>query len=152
MSLGNMNFLPGPKFTFSGEALNLLLDAAREVAKQFEPQVVKAPPKQLPMLSVEELEKAILSALEELRREKFAVSGMVPIYEVRAVIRQQFGEDSARHDVLDEAFHQLRRGNRLRLIPIADPARATAEQLQDSIPGVGETLFYLETAHEPAAV
>jgi hypothetical protein len=71
---------------------------------------------------------------------------------VRAEVRRRLGEAAGRHDHFDEVVLGLWRAKRLRLTPIADPGRATAEELQDAIPGVGETLFYLEPAHEPAPV
>ncbi len=85
-------------------------------------------------------------------RERHAVGGLVPIHEVRAAVRKQFGETAARHDVFDEVVLGLWRTQKLRLTPITDHAKATPDQLQDAIPGVGEILFYLEPAHAPAIV
>jgi hypothetical protein len=48
---------------------------------------------------------------------------------------------------LDEPIRELWRRGRVRMVALADLTRATSEQLNDSIPGVHETLFYLENAH-----
>jgi hypothetical protein len=77
---------------------------------------------------------------------------LVPIHEVRAEVLAQFGPAAARHDVFDEAVLGLWRAKQVRLTPIADRGKVTPQQLQDAIPGVGETLYYLEGAHESAAV
>ena len=61
-------------------------------------------------------------------------------------------DPAARHDVFDEAVLRLWRAKRVRLTPISDHARATPDQLRDAIPGMGEMLFYLEAARDPAAV
>jgi hypothetical protein len=39
----------------------------------------------------------------------------------------------------------------LRFPGISNPRDATPDELRDAVPGVGETLFYLEPAREPAA-
>jgi hypothetical protein len=127
--------------------LNDLLEAAREAAKQFggAPKAEAAAP------DPARLEQTILASFEELLRERHAVTGMVPIHEVRAGVRRQLGETAARHDVFDPAVHALRQAGRLRLIPITDGTQASPEQAQASIPGIGETLFFLETTREPVA-
>ena len=80
----------------------------------------------------------------ELRRERHANTGLVPIHEVRSQIRQRHGEAAASHAVLDEVLKGLRRSRKLGLLSLSDRSRATSEQLHDSIVGVGETFFYLE--------
>jgi hypothetical protein len=54
--------------------------------------------------------------------------------------------------LFDDVVLELWRDKRIRLTPISDHARATPEQLQNAIPGVGEILFYMEAAHAPVAV
>jgi predicted transcriptional regulator len=147
IALGNIRFENGRRqFRFPGEMLNRLLEAAREVGKQFTATTPSIPPVR------EELERAILATFGELRREQHSTSGLVPIHEVRTAIRQQFGDSAARHDVFDEGVLGLWRAKKLRLIPITDLSKATPDQIQDAIPGVGETLFYLEAAHATAPV
>ncbi len=141
--LGNAAFPAERTFHLPGAALNALVEAARSVAKQFgeiEPASI-APPQPA------QLELAIIAALEELLRERHAQTGMVPIHEIREQIRREFGEVAARHELFDESLHRLRRGDEVILSPITDLSRASHEQLQASIPGLGETLFYAERGH-----
>jgi DNA-binding PadR family transcriptional regulator len=145
--LANTDFPEDREFRLKGGALNALLEAAREVGKQFTPPAA-AP--DMP-LDQSELERAILAAFEELLRERHAVTGMVPIHEVRAEVQRQLGTQAARHDTFDQAVISLRHAGRFRLVPITDLSKASLDQRQASIPGIGETLFYLEPAHEPAA-
>lgn len=105
-----------------------------------------------PAASPEELRHAILESFEELLREEHGVTRLVPIHQVREAIRKRLGSTSARHDHFDEAVLSLWRKKRLGIVPITDPSRATPEQLRDSIPGEGDTLYYLEVAHEPVSV
>jgi DNA-binding PadR family transcriptional regulator len=146
--LANAEFPAGRKFTLTGEVLTALLEAAREVGKQF----ASAPGDQAEHPSGADLEQAVLAAFGALLRERHAVGGLVPVHEVRAEVRRRFGDAAARHEVFDEVVLRLWRAKKLRLTPIADHAKATPAQLSDGIPGVGETLFYLEAAHAPAAV
>jgi predicted transcriptional regulator len=148
VAIGNTAFPADRTFPLPGRVLNDLLEAAREVGKQFVPAAADQP--RTP--SGGELEHAILSTFEELLRERYAVSGLVPVPDVRAAIRSRFGDRAARHDMFDEAILGLWRSKKVRLTPIADHAKATPDQLHDAIPGLGETLFYLEAARDPAAV
>ena len=141
--LGNAAFPAERAFHLPGAALNALLEAARTVGKQF--GEVRPAPTPLPQPA--QLERAIITTLEELLRERHAQTGMVPIHEIREEIRRQFGEGASRHDLFDESLHRLRRGNEVILSPITDLSRASNEQLQASIPGLGETLFYVERGH-----
>jgi DNA-binding PadR family transcriptional regulator len=156
MALGNMKFSDESQLTIKGRVLNDLMEAARDAAKEFEPSAGSgaSAPSSRPSgsTSPEQIERAIMEAFDELRREKYAMSGMVPIHEIRQRIRQRVGADAARHEVLDDVVQNLWRTGRLRLIPLTDHGNATPEQMQDSIPGMGETLFFVEMAHEPAVV
>jgi hypothetical protein len=99
-------------------------------------------------LTVEE----ILRAFEDLRRERFARNGIVPVYELRRLLAARHGAETVSHAALDPLLKQLRRDKRLRMIAIGDLSEATTDQLDDSLPGENETFFYLETAHEYAHV
>ena len=90
-----------------------------------------------------DLAAAVLEVFEELRREKYGHTGMVPIHEIRRGIAGRLGPAAARHDVLDEAIKRLGR-ERLRMLPINDASHVSAEELNDSIRGLNETWFYLE--------
>ncbi len=146
LQLGGLEFYGNSLFSLRGRVLNELLEAARDAAKQFEaPERKPAVP-----VSTAEIAHAVMEEFNALRREKYHSSGMVPIHEVRQHIRSLFGDAAGRHDIFDEVIRQLRQEGRLRLSSISDHSRATPEELQDSIPGVGETLFNLEVAHESA--
>lgn len=147
LAVGNSAFPDDRKFPLTGRVLNQLLEMAREVGKQFtpDPELPVPPPK------AEEIERAILAAFEEMLRERHHVTGLVPIHEVRDAVRHRFGEVAARHDVFDPVLLRLRLTGGLRLVPISNPRDATPEQLRASVPGMGETIFYLEAAREPAA-
>jgi hypothetical protein len=148
IKLANADFPKDREFRLKGDALAALLEAAREVGKQFTPQ----PPEPTTRpLEQADLERVALTAFEELLRERHTVTGMVPIHEVRSEVRRQLGDRAARHDTLDQVILRLRHNGPFRLVPITDQSKASTDQLQASIPGIGETLFYMEAAHEPAA-
>jgi hypothetical protein len=100
----------------------------------------------------DDLAGKILAEFEELHRERHGHTGLVPIHEVRQRIADRFGPEAARHNVFDGQVQLLRQQQRIRMVPISDLRDATREQLNDSIPGVNETLFYLEPAHEQPAI
>jgi predicted transcriptional regulator len=147
LRLGAMTFYESFEFRLRGKTLNDLLDAAREAAKEFGDDSVRP----ATAFQKADVERAIADAFEELSRERHAVHGMVPIHEVRAAVRRRLGDAAGRHDVFDQALLEMRRGMGWRMIPISDRSRATAGELQDAVPGVGETLFYLEAERDPVA-
>ena len=156
LKLGTLTFDNDFEFKLRGRILNDLLEAAKEAARDFTAAPVEADRQQVsvPSESVPEpiqLEETILRAFDELLRERHAVTGMVPIHEVRDEVRKQLGEAAARHDVFDQAILACWQAGRIRLVPITDGTKASLEQLQASIPGIGETLFFLESVHEPVA-
>ena len=138
---------PERPIQIDGHALNALLLAARlagrpqsapsEMANAAEGE--PAPPA--------DLAQAAYREFEELRREKYGHTGLVPIHEIRDALATRYGPRAARHDTLDEALHELRRKGQVRMLAIVDLQKATTEQLNGSVPGVNETLFYLEDAH-----
>jgi predicted transcriptional regulator len=135
------------EFTLKGKTLNALVTAARESPFQGG-QPTAAPLPATPLPDKPALENAVLGEFEELRRERHGRSGLVPIYEVRQRIVDRFGQGAGRHDVLDEIILGLWRQKRLGLEGISDLGKATSEQLNDGIPGVSGTLFYLEAPRE----
>jgi hypothetical protein len=135
------------RFKLKGKTLNALVAAAHE--SSFEPDRVGAlPSSDHPLPSQAELGEAVLAEFEELRRERHARSGLVPIYEVRQRIARRFGARAARHDILDEVILGLWRQHRLSLEGISDQGKADSQQLNDGIPGHSGTLFYLEAPRE----
>jgi predicted transcriptional regulator len=151
--LATLEHYPTSKVTLSGRLLNALLHTVRTAAPQptavsTEPVVTSAP--QFAPAPAD-LSQAIHEVFEELLRERHSHTGLVPIHEIRKQIAANYGPNLARHDVLDEPIRELWRQGRLRMVALADLQRATPEQLNDSVPGVHETLFYLERAHERPA-
>lgn len=147
LRLGAMTFYGTFKFRLRGKVLNDLLDAAREAAKEFS----EDSDSHVATFDRADVERTIHDAFDELLRERYAVHGMVPIHEIRAAVRRKYGDAAARHDLFDTVLLEMRRRMHWRMIPISDRSRATAEELQDSVHGVGETLFYLEAERDTVA-
>lgn len=134
-------------FIVKGKALNALVAAARESPFHGSRPAAQAKPV-APVPERAALESAILAEFEDLRRERHRGSGLVPIHEVRQRIVERFGPSAGRHDVLDDVILGLWREHRLGLEGISDLGKATSDQLNDGIPGVSGTLFYLEAPRE----
>lgn len=135
------------EFTIKGKTLNALIAAAQE--SSFRSEEATAPPHPERMApSFADLATAVLDAFEDLRRERHGRSGLVPIHEVRQRIADRFGAAAARHDMLDEVILSLWREKRIGLEGISDLGAATEQQLNDSIPGEGNTIFYLEVPRD----
>jgi predicted transcriptional regulator len=157
LKLGTLAFDTDFEFKLRGRILNDLLEAAREAAREFSDVPGKETKPTVDAASATDaaeavsLEDAIFRAFDELLRERHTVTGMVPIHEVRIEVRKHLGEAAARHDVFDAVIFKWWQDGRFRLIPITDGTQASLEQLQASLPGTGETLFFLESVHEPVA-
>lgn len=115
--------------------------AAEPRTNAFGETVLPAPP---------EFQGTVADAIKDLIQEKYSVHGMVPIHEIRDAVRAKLGDAAASHKVFDQALLDMRREHGLRVIPISDRSRATAEQLQGGIKGLGETLYYVENDRELA--
>jgi hypothetical protein len=134
-------------FKIKGKTLNALVAAAWEPSLEpSRPAEPTTPARPAPAQA--ELAEAILAEFQDLRRERHARSGLVPIHELRQRIRDRFGSAAARHDSLDEIILALWRQQRVGLEAISDLADATEQQLNESIQGVHGTLFYLEAPRE----
>jgi hypothetical protein len=128
-----------------GRAIQRLRDAAGGERKPERGVVHPAQPN-TPAGPSLNLEQEILRIFEELRRERYHHTGLVPIPELRRSIRARHGEAAARHDVLDAKVLDLWRGGRLRLVPINDGRNIGPDEIGEGIPGAHETWFYLESA------
>ena len=126
-----------------GRAIERLREAAAR--RRSDERIAVATHAERPANPPVELEREILRVFEELRRERFLHTGLVPIPEVRKAIRAAHGDATARHDVLDAKVLNLWRAGRVRLVPINDGRTVRAEELSDAIPGAHETWFYLES-------
>jgi DNA-binding PadR family transcriptional regulator len=132
-------------FVLKGKTLNVLVASARELPFQENQHTAPAAAAQPDKVA---LENAVLAEFEELRRERYGHSGLVPIHEVRQRISQRFGAAAGQHEVLDEVILGLWRQKRLGVEGISDLSLATPAQLNDAIPGVSGPLFYLEAPRE----
>lgn len=68
---------------------------------------------------------------------------MIPIHEIRRLVADHQGDEAASHPVFDPVIMRMRSEGRLRLIAISDTRDATLAQMEASIPGVNETIFYV---------
>jgi DNA-binding PadR family transcriptional regulator len=143
--LASHDHYPHFDYKLRGTVLNELLHG--HTAARGQESAQEAPPKALFTPRPADLSEAAWAEFEELRREQYGHTGLVPIHQVRQRIAEKYGPETARHDVLDEPILQLGRDGRVRLIALSDLQKATADQLNASIPGVNETLFYLERAY-----
>ena len=124
-------------FTMTGEILNALLSAARR-SKPI-PSESTAPPLASKPLGPHD----IANYIDRLRSDLYAGKDLVPIHEVRRLVAEHHGAEAAGHPVFDPLLKRMRSEERLELMAIGDNRAATQKQLDDSIPGMNETIFYI---------
>jgi|GEM_PF-5105186 len=135
-------------FTMTGETLNALLAAARQ-SKAAEPKVEDSSQVDGFIASVSQQAAHpldpyhIMKYVDQLRSDKYAGNDKIPIHEVRRLIADHHGEEASSHSTFDPLIKQMRSNGQLRLIAISNSGDATQAQLDDSIPGMNETLFYI---------
>jgi hypothetical protein len=97
------------------------------------------------------VEKAVQDLLAS--NQQYRQMGIVPIHEVRKLVKERHGEDAGRAENFNEAVLNLRRSGSHKTTSITDRSRATPEQLAASVPNAGEMMFYIEpsTSTAPAA-
>jgi hypothetical protein len=139
---------PPLNIRLKGRELNALLAAVREPSVDWPPPVQPSPSER----SQDDRAPDIFGIFQELQHERAGYSRLVPIHEIRRRVAEKYGANAAAHDVFDQQVKQLWREGKLRMVSISDPRDATPEQLMDSIPGINETLFYVEALHEPVAL
>ena len=149
-ALGSADQHETVEFRFVGAALNFLLKAARD-ASNHEPAAAShqtppppepddpAPSQAAPAVD----SKQIHAYIAQLKADKFAGRDLIPIHEVRALVAHHHGAEAASHPVFDRLLKTMRSEGELEIIAIADNRDATQEQLDHSIPGKNETLFYI---------
>ncbi len=149
---------PSLDFRIKGKQLNALREAIREVIAVAHPKPEQRdeqtgiPSVAIPVVQPSLTAEAVLAVFGELRSERFARNGIVPVYELRRLLIARYGAETGSHAFLDPLLKKLRREKQLRLIAIGNLNDATPDQLNDSVPGENETFFYLEAAHEYAPV
>lgn len=84
----------------------------------------------------------VLSTLDRVRAER-AHRRLVPIHELRARVQSETG-GRVKDAEFEAALRDLWRRGEVELVPISDGRDATREQLDQSIRGVHEILFYVE--------
>lgn len=89
-------------------------------------------------------EQLVLDGIRELTRERHPQTRRVPIFELREWIARRAGEEAASHRVLDDRLKRLRSAGKIRLLAISDTTGVSGQQLAAAVPGVHETLFYVE--------
>jgi hypothetical protein len=88
------------------------------------------------------------ATFQYLMREKYSRLKMVPIHEVRKVIRETYGDKAASHEVFDELLKEIRwKDKNIVITTIADTIMHTKEQLDDSIDSLSDTLFYIRNPY-----
>jgi hypothetical protein len=122
-----------------------------DVGTAYKPPVVK----QSRGPSAAEVQPHIEKAVQDLlaSNPKYQQMGIVPIHEVRKLVKERHGEDAGRAENFNEAVLNLRRAGSHKTTSITEKGRATPEQLAASVPNAGETMFYIEpnTSTAPAA-
>jgi hypothetical protein len=68
---------------------------------------------------------------------------LIPIHEVRRLVAQDHGQDVASHPAFDPVLRRMWSEGIFELIAISDGRDATQQQIDDSIPGLNETIFYI---------
>jgi predicted transcriptional regulator len=135
--LGTMDQSPALVLPVKGSILNELRTLARDAEGAPEATKPTAP-------RPENLSQAAFEVFQELRRERYSHTTLVPIFAVRRLMTEKFGPDVTRHEVLDDAILDLWRQKRVRIIPISDLRDSTEDQRADSIGDSKQTLFYME--------
>ncbi|WP_406700336.1 hypothetical protein V5E97_16110 [Singulisphaera sp. Ch08] len=134
----------GVSFTMTGETLNALIAAARQAsplpAALLESRAAEpvSPTNSRPLGP-----DAIADYVALLQSDLYAGKDLIPIHEVRRVVAEHHGAAAAGHPTFDPLIKQMRSEGQLRLIAISDNRDATQQQLDDSIPGMNETIFYI---------
>jgi hypothetical protein len=140
--LAGLEFWATGRFELNGEQLTKLL-ATRGRSTGGLPN--SAPTIQAPK-PAGDLRQTIFDGYEKLRTEKYFRTGGVPICELRAFVRERLGDQAASHEVFDLLMKELNREEKIRLEPITMDASVTKQQLEDSIPSLGRTMFFVEIA------
>ncbi|MFG0332458.1 MAG: hypothetical protein ACF8TS_03760 [Maioricimonas sp. JB049] len=122
-----------------------LTDESRVSTRPFEPGSSPAPaPGPTPGPAPADFDLCVMEGLRELTREHHQRTRRVPIHELRQWVRKQAGDEAASHRVFDDRLKRLRAEGRVRLLAISDTSGVTENQLAAAVPGVHETLFYVE--------
>ncbi len=152
-ALGSATYYDDIQFTLTGAALNELLAAARgpstesrgEIAHQEDHHGARSPAHHAPAQHSAAIEpRQIHDYVAQLKADRFAGRDLIPIHEVRALVARQHGDEAASHPVFDRLLKGMRAEGDLKIIAIADSRETPQEHLDASIPGMNETLFFID--------
>lgn len=131
----------------NGRAIERLLQAARGGARAIDAGAAGEATVEAAAVAMDDaaMRDAIRAEWESARAER-AHRRLVPIHELRERIRRTHGAAAASRDRFDVALRALWSAGELELIPISDARDATPEQLDASLRGLHQTLFYVEVA------
>lgn len=155
-ALGSANQHDTVSFTFTGAALNALLEAARESSTAGSPRGAESTDREAVRAAPEPEHHAASPASEvrprhihdlvaQLKADRYAGKSLIPIHEVRRLVAQDHGDHAASHPVFDRLLMSMRGDGELEIIAIADSRDTPEQHLEDSIPGRNETLFFIDT-------
>ncbi len=143
MLVATLDQHPSLLFNLTGKKLADFRSAIRESGEFADPLRAEVKSQALPL----DLSEAVFEAFLYLHRERYSYTRLVPIYAVRRRIAELYGNEAARHDILDNRILDLWRQGRVRIIPISDLRDSTEDQRADSIGDSSQTLFYMESSH-----
>ncbi len=151
-ALGSANQHETVEFRFLGSALNFLLKTARDssshesAAASHQAPTPPEPPDGAPREAAPAVDPQQIHAyVAQLKADKFAGRNLIPIHEVRSLVAHHHGPQAASHPVFDRLLKTMRSEGELAIIAIADSRDTPQHQLDDAIPGMNETLFFIDT-------
>jgi hypothetical protein len=143
-ALASMKQHAAVSFSMTGETLNSLLAAAsrsKPSGARIEHSPIVEPQPAATVRAIGEAE--ITHYVDQLRADKYSGKDLIPIHEVRRLVAQDHGQDVASHPAFDPVLRRMWSEGIFELIAISDGRDATQQQIDDSIPGLNETIFYI---------
>lgn len=107
-------------------------------------------PKQEFAGSKDEIKSHVLDSAKNLAMTEHSGDKLVPIWKLRDEVRKKYGDEAAKHSVFDDLVMSLYRDGKAHPIAISDRSKASRGQLDNSIKGQGNTLFYLDFNQDEA--
>jgi DNA-binding PadR family transcriptional regulator len=144
IGLASMKQHDGVTFTMTGETLNALLAASilrQSPAHPIEEEAQSEPTSVSTLRPISEPE--IIKYISDLKSKEYAGKDLIPIHEVRRLVARNHGQEAASHPAFDPVLRRMRSDGQLDLIAISDGRDATQQEMDDSIPGLNETIFYI---------
>ncbi len=135
-------------FTMTGATLNALLASARQASPGPTRLEDSPPPEEIapltrPTTSSTVGPEDIAKYIDLLQADAYAGKDLIPIHAVRRLVAEYHGNEAAGHPTFDPLVKRMRSEGQLRLIAISDNRDATQKELDDSIPGMNEIIFFI---------